>query len=415
LSSLDREPEASEDVASSNNDKRVIVRRRTQQLVYLELGRDNGGVMLNLSEDGCGFQAITPVKTGETRFGFQISGGRRIAGEAEVVWVDDVGIMGGFALFEFAARSAKTDSPNGWKKQTRRKSNGAFEPAAQAPHEGARRGSREYVETAEAADPARPRDYRQGATYGAAGSRGVEQEVAPPPPAWANVRAASTPVVQGDQFSGADFFTMMDLTPRRDPDRSRCGAESAALAVATAIAALVVAYQRDVGTVVDLAGRDTHPERPSLSRIAGRLNLLRKVEPSGFWRQILRRRRILVAIATAQIARGPRPGTSDDYYQSSSTRGGAADVTQPRRLEASVGTTERQQSMLERQGTQLPKEDPEVWNANQSVESLWGGGAGRFGSGGAIAGREIRPGRRCGEELRSGEGSAQSRRQPRKP
>jgi len=81
LSSFDRELEASEEVAS-NKDKRVIVRKRTQQLVYLELGRDNGGVMLNLSEDGCGFQAITPVKVGETRFGFQISGGRRIAGEA---------------------------------------------------------------------------------------------------------------------------------------------------------------------------------------------------------------------------------------------------------------------------------------------------------------------------------------------
>ncbi len=51
--------------------------------------------MLNLSEHGCGFQAITPVKCGETRFGFQINGGRRIAGGAEVVWADDAGVMGG--------------------------------------------------------------------------------------------------------------------------------------------------------------------------------------------------------------------------------------------------------------------------------------------------------------------------------
>jgi hypothetical protein len=190
LSSLDREPEASEEVASSNNDKRVIVRRRTQQLVYLELGRDNGGVMLNLSEDGCGFQAITPVKIGETRFGFQISGGRRIAGEAEVMWVDDVGIMGGLRFLNLPLEARK--QIRRWLEETNAPEEyGAFEPAAQAPLEGARRGSREYVETAEAADPARPRDYRQGATYGAAGSRGVEEEAAPPPPAWAHVRAAN--------------------------------------------------------------------------------------------------------------------------------------------------------------------------------------------------------------------------------
>ena len=69
LSTLGYDSEASE-VDSINQNKRSIVRKRTQQLVYLELGRDNGGVMLNLSEDGCGFQAITPVKCGETRFGF---------------------------------------------------------------------------------------------------------------------------------------------------------------------------------------------------------------------------------------------------------------------------------------------------------------------------------------------------------
>jgi cell division protein FtsN len=75
--------------------ERSIVRRRPQQLVYLDLGKENGGVVLNLSEHGCGFQAITPVKCGETRFGFQINGGRRIAGGAEVVWADDAGVMGG--------------------------------------------------------------------------------------------------------------------------------------------------------------------------------------------------------------------------------------------------------------------------------------------------------------------------------
>jgi hypothetical protein len=54
-------------------DERSILRKRTQQLLYLELGHDNGGIMLNLSEDGCVFQAISPVTLGKTRFAFQIS------------------------------------------------------------------------------------------------------------------------------------------------------------------------------------------------------------------------------------------------------------------------------------------------------------------------------------------------------
>jgi PilZ domain-containing protein len=84
-------------------DERSIVRKRTQQLLYLELGRDNGGIMLNLSEDGCSFQAISPVTLGKTRFTFQISGGRRIAGDAEVRWVDEPGIMGGLQFLDLQA------------------------------------------------------------------------------------------------------------------------------------------------------------------------------------------------------------------------------------------------------------------------------------------------------------------------
>jgi hypothetical protein len=80
--------------------ERSTVRKRTQQLMYLELGWDNGGIMLNLSEDGCGFQAISPVTLGKTRFAFQISGGRRIAGDAKVQWVDEPGIMGGLQFLD---------------------------------------------------------------------------------------------------------------------------------------------------------------------------------------------------------------------------------------------------------------------------------------------------------------------------
>jgi hypothetical protein len=84
-------------------DDRSIVRKRPQELLYLELGRENGCIMLNLSQDGCGFQAISPVTLGKTRFAFQISGGRRIAGDAEVHWVDEPGITGGLQFLDLEA------------------------------------------------------------------------------------------------------------------------------------------------------------------------------------------------------------------------------------------------------------------------------------------------------------------------
>ncbi len=83
--------------------ERSIVRKRPQQLLYLELGRDNGCLMLNLSENGCGFQALSPVTLGKTRCAFQISGGQRIAGDAEVHWVDELGIMGGLQFLDLQA------------------------------------------------------------------------------------------------------------------------------------------------------------------------------------------------------------------------------------------------------------------------------------------------------------------------
>jgi hypothetical protein len=84
----------------TKQDERSTVRKRPQQLLYLELGRDNGCLILNLSENGCGFQALSPVTLGRTRFAFQISGGQRIAGDAEVHWVDEPGIMGGLQFLD---------------------------------------------------------------------------------------------------------------------------------------------------------------------------------------------------------------------------------------------------------------------------------------------------------------------------
>ena len=84
--------------------------------------------MLNLSEEGCGFQAITPVKCGETRFAFQINGGRRIAGDAEVVWADEAGIMGGLRFLNLPVEAHREIRL--WLNETNAPAEPGFVPAA---------------------------------------------------------------------------------------------------------------------------------------------------------------------------------------------------------------------------------------------------------------------------------------------
>ena len=392
LSSLDRGLEASDEVASSNSNKRVIVRKRTQQLVYLELGRDNGGVMLNLSEDGCGFQAITPVKVGETRFAFQISGGRRIAGEAEVVWVDDVGIMGGLRFLNLPLEARK--QIRRWLEETKApEEHGAFEPAAQPPWEAPGRGARgEYGGTV--AEPPRSTDYRQGASYGAGVGRAVE-EVAPQPAAWAHLRAASTPVMQADQFS-ASVFRDDGVYGSSRPRSVALWRGIAVLAVATAIAALVVAYQHDVGASLIWLG-ETLTGRTRASQVLPETKPAAVNTPSP---ALDTNSPSTLGLGGDIASQKPAEHGAEQTGTADRTAPGASppSETQPRRLETSVGTTDRQESMLERQATQLPKEDPEVWNANESVESLWG----------AVQGGSVAAERSLAERFVRGEGVAKN-------
>jgi len=396
LSSLDRDSKASEEVASSNSNKRVVVRKRTQQLVYLELGRDNGGVMLNLSEDGCGFQAITPVKVGETRFAFQISGGRRIAGDAEVVWVDEVGIMGGLRFLNLPLEARK--QIRRWLEETKApEEHGAFEPELQPPWENAARGAR--GEYGGADEPPRSRDYRQGTPYGT-GVGAVEEDVAPQPPAWANLRATSTPVVQGDQFSASVFQD--DLRYRSRPRSVALWRGIAALAIATTIAALAVAYQHDVGTSLIWLGETlTGKTRASQELPETKPAPVNSASPTPDTNSATSP--LANAPGAASDVVSPKPDDHETEPATSATHSNSGSSlpadTQPRRLETSVGTPQRQESMLERQGTQLPpKEDPEVWNANESVESLWG----------AVQGGSVAAERSLAERFARGEGVAKN-------
>src|ERR1700693_4795719 len=147
--------------------------------------------MLNLSEHGCGFQAITPVKCGETRFGFQINGGRRIAGDGEIVWADEGGGMGGLRFLNLPVEAHREIRL--WLEETNAPPEHGFAPTvAAASTEGGARRARAVGASQEFSAPA-------------VGVRVVEEE--PPaaiPPAWANLRAGSYAPMDDGRY-GAPF------------------------------------------------------------------------------------------------------------------------------------------------------------------------------------------------------------------
>jgi hypothetical protein len=223
--------------------ERSIVRKKTQSLVYLELGRENGAVMTNLSENGCGFQAISQVKLGKTRFAFQISGGRRLAGEAEVAWVDEAGVTGGMRFLDLqpeARRQVRT-----WLNDTNapEEPGEGVAPAGAAPVDALRQGwlSAQNWEANATPSPQRARQHNSQTES----SVGVAEPLLSAP--WANVPPAPN-------FPGLEDvrsrFPLMRGEDSYGYSRARSTAlwkSLAMLATVVAAGALLYVYQREVG------------------------------------------------------------------------------------------------------------------------------------------------------------------------
>jgi PilZ domain len=337
---------------STKQDKRTIVRRRTQQLVYLELGRENGGVMLNLSEQGCGFQAITPVKPGETRFAFQINGGRRIAGDAEVVWADESGIMGGLRFLNLPVEAHREIRL--WLNETNAPPEPGFVSTGSPVAAGARRTRAIGSETG---------------TTPAAGVRVAEEEPpvpALPPPAWLNLRAGNYAPVDDSRYR-ASFHR--DEGAYGAPTRGGSGVWRGIAITATvvALAALVIVYQRDVGTSLiwlgeTLTGKTKAssvvpstavPEKPPASA-APSSEISGKAENSTSSPAAANKNDTTVPVDS---------GLARDKELATAGRGDGLGGVAPDGIA-------RQESVLERQAM-AQKAEP-GFNAGDSVESLWG-------------------------------------------
>ena len=75
--------------------QKPFTRKKPDQLVYLELGSGNGGMLLSVSEDGFRFRAVSPLRpNGLMPFAFSLDGSQRLQGIGEVEWLEDDGKSG---------------------------------------------------------------------------------------------------------------------------------------------------------------------------------------------------------------------------------------------------------------------------------------------------------------------------------
>jgi len=83
------------------NERRLSVRKTPEYLAYIGLPSNNGGIVLDVSEGGVGFQAIAPViADGPIHFRFAIDSATRISAIGELAWKDATGKNGGLRFTE---------------------------------------------------------------------------------------------------------------------------------------------------------------------------------------------------------------------------------------------------------------------------------------------------------------------------
>jgi cytoskeletal protein RodZ len=186
-------------------ERRKRFRKRPPQLVYVELGNGNGGMMRDLSEDGFALRAMMPLAIGEKmHFCLSLEDATRIEGESQVIWTGEGGRAAGLQFVEITPQSraqirdwlAALEEPS--KEETKQ-----TKPVASASElvERLRREARNVPprpvavkqessvsvaapepEQTEQAPPGRPTEYRPESGSVASQILPTAPEVPPPPP-----------------------------------------------------------------------------------------------------------------------------------------------------------------------------------------------------------------------------------------
>ena len=86
-------------------ERRSYGRRRIDALTYVDLGANNGAVLVNLSEGGIGFQSVAALESGQTVIlKFKLPGEKKhFESRAEMAWSNESGKRGGLRFVELSA------------------------------------------------------------------------------------------------------------------------------------------------------------------------------------------------------------------------------------------------------------------------------------------------------------------------
>ena len=163
------------------SDKRRLVRKRTDQLLYAEFGPDNGSILLNLSEEGCSFQSLAPVRGDQVRFSVSVGDGHKLEGDGQMVWSDTGKKTGGVRFLNPSYELRK--QVRAWLDQTLVTTDGKLDPAAVESEAKRRRKKLREDAKAEA-----ERAQREGALQNRVEAPGEGSRPAP------QVRPASDPI-----------------------------------------------------------------------------------------------------------------------------------------------------------------------------------------------------------------------------
>lgn len=83
--------------------RRLTPRKRLNQLAYIRIGADNGGLISDLGETGLGFQTIAAIeKEGPLRFWFTLDNADRLQATGELVWTDESRKVGGLRFTQIS-------------------------------------------------------------------------------------------------------------------------------------------------------------------------------------------------------------------------------------------------------------------------------------------------------------------------
>jgi TonB family protein len=89
---------------SAQSRRRFYARRKMEGLIYVDLGPENGGILIDVGEGGLGFQSVAPVSLDQAvLLKFKVPGGAEpLEGFAEIAWLNESGKGGGLRFVELS-------------------------------------------------------------------------------------------------------------------------------------------------------------------------------------------------------------------------------------------------------------------------------------------------------------------------